>query len=157
MAGGLIGVIHATSTLHRDRRGWFMEGWRSSDFVQENIAYSKFHVLRGLHIQNPPQGKLVRCLQGRIWDVVADPLTGEWGHYVLDADVPSSLWIPRGLAHGYYVLSETALVSYAVDAPRCIEGEHTIRWDSYGIQWPSDNPILSDKDRAALPGMRRAA
>ena len=140
-------VIYTRSTVYSDHRGWFIESWRSSDFVQENIAFSKRGVLRGLHIQAPPQGKLIRCLQGRIYDVVADPKTGEWAAFILEGDEPASLWIPRGYAHGYYVMSDTALVSYAVDAPRNEATERTIPYDSYGIEWPFfTEPILSVKD-----------
>lgn len=128
-----------------------MTGWNRDvvdlTFVQENIVYSNRGVLRGLHSQNPPQGKFVRCLHGQIYDVVVDE-QGHWSSYVLTPGV--GLYVPPGNLHGYQVLSEIALVSYLVTSPWNKEGEITVRYDHprFGIHWPIENPILSEKDGA---------
>ncbi len=144
-----------------------MEAWRGEELdklgiprpVLENVAFSKRGVLRGMHMQTPLQGKLVRCLEGRIYDAVADPKTRKWYGVFLEATWPSMLWVPKGYLHGYYVMSDTALVSYAVDVPWNPEGEITVRWDSLGIEWFTCGgaPIMSEKDRNAQPWMRSAA
>lgn len=136
--------------LHEDARGWFMEGWKpeilNQKFEQENIVYSKRGVLRGMHMQAPPQGKFVRCLQGMIYDVVADTESRAWRSYTLTPGI--GLWVPPIYAHGYQVLSEEAIVSYLVTAGWNKEGEISIRYDdpALAIWWPIGQPILSPKD-----------
>ena len=134
---------------HRDNRGDFCELWKTNNdgmrgtFRQLNIATSSQHVLRGMHRQN--QTKLVMPVHGRIFDVALDPETGEWFGLFLDPD--TALLIPPQYAHGYLVVSESAVVQYVVDAPYNKSEEENLKWDDYGIDWPTDvTPILSAKD-----------
>ena len=152
-----------------DERGFFFEsynakrfeeatGWRP-DFAQDNHSLSQKGVLRGLHYQLPPhaQGKLVRVIRGKVFDVGVDirassPTFGRWDGVELSAENKKQLWIPPGFAHGFLTLSEEAEVLYkATDfyAPEC---EASIIWndEKIGIQWPSNiQPILSEKDKKA--------
>jgi dTDP-4-dehydrorhamnose 3,5-epimerase len=161
---------------HQDSRGWFAETFNRKffldaglpvDFSQDNQSFSRHGVLRGLHYQvRQPQGKLIRVLNGHIWDVAVDlrrssPDFGRWTAVELRA--PSAeeelemLWIPEGFAHGFLVLSEVAEVSYKVTRPYDPGGEHTIFWNDPQLQiaWPLDRlngtgPIVSDKDASGL-------
>jgi dTDP-4-dehydrorhamnose 3,5-epimerase len=165
-----------------DARGWFAETWNPATFaaalasgaegaapvtfVQDNQSYSLANVLRGLHYQlGRPQGKLIRVLAGRIFDVALDlrrgsPTFGRHAAVELSAPVEPSeparaLWIPEGFAHGFFVLSGPAEVLYKSTAPYYPEGERTILWNDpeLGIRWPmgaSAAPILSCKDAAGL-------
>ena len=149
-----------------DERGYFMETFQSQryveagiagPFVQDNLSFSRHGVLRGLHYQYPrQQGKLVQVLQGEVFDVAVDirrgsPTFGQWVGERLDADEQRQLWVPPGFAHGFLVLSETALFAYKCTdfyAPDC---EHSIRWDDEEIDigWPFRHVELSDKDARA--------
>lgn len=156
-----------------DDRGWFAEVFNTSvflrgglpdRFVQDNQSHSRRGVLRGLHYQlGKPQGKLVRCLSGHIWDVAVDlrrssPDFGKWAGFNLkplsDDGQLRMLWIPEGFAHGFLVLSETAEVLYKTTNLYYPEGERSIRWDDaeLGIDWPLDGltPSLSAKDELAV-------
>ncbi|NOY22872.1 MAG: dTDP-4-dehydrorhamnose 3,5-epimerase [Acidobacteria bacterium] len=156
--------------IYRDERGWFKETHSEDSFarfgigpfVQDNVSFSSINVLRGLHFQLPPkaQGKLVQCLSGKIWDVAVDirkgsPTFGKWVAEHLSADNHHMLWLPAGFAHGFVVLSETALVMYKVTAPYAPDLDHGIRWDDpdLAIRWPISSPVVSDKDQK-LPGIR---
>jgi dTDP-4-dehydrorhamnose 3,5-epimerase len=149
-----------------DVRGSFMELYRVEPyaaaglpraFVQDNLSWSRRGVLRGLHLQNPtPQGKLVMVLRGRILNVSVDVRVGSptFGRHVsieLDEDTPRQLWLPRGLAHGFLVLSDMAGVFYKCDAPYCPAHEIAVRWDdpTLAIDWGIDDPILSARDATA--------
>lgn len=153
--------------LFGDERGFFMETFRQSDFdalgvtfVQDNHSASSQGVLRGLHYQvNQPQGKLVRVIQGEVFDVAVDlrqhsQTFGQWVGVTLSSENKQSLWVPPGFAHGFYVLSECAEFVYKCTdyyAPEC---ERSIRWDDpdLAIDWPllnNNTPILSGKDQAA--------
>ena len=153
-----------------DRRGFFMELYKQSDFqaygippfVQDNLSRSVRGVLRGLHYQKPPraQGKLVTVMQGHIFDVAVDlrrgsPTFGRWVAVELFTEEPRMLWIPEGFAHGFQVLSEEALLFYKVTAEYAPNLDAGIRWDDpeLAIPWPIKRPILSEKD-AALPLLR---
>jgi dTDP-4-dehydrorhamnose 3,5-epimerase len=158
-------VVAIRPTRHLDDRGFFAEVYRSSSFedagivapfVQDNVVRSQQGVLRGLHYQLPPsaQGKLVGVTNGRIFDVAVDlrrggPSYGKWVSRTLDVETGEMLWIPPGFAHGYVVLSDTADVTYKVTAEYAPELDRGIRWDdpTLGIQWPVEDPILSDRDR----------
>ena len=159
-----------------DDRGWFAEMFHESGFaqaglparfVQDNQSLSRRGVLRGLHFQlGRPQGKLVRVLQGEIWDVAVDvrrssPEFGRWAAFPLkpltDDGQPEMLWIPPGYAHGFLVLSETAEVLYKVTDFYDPASERTVRWDDpeLAIQWPIaqaglDQPIVSGHDAAGV-------
>ncbi|MFZ9767521.1 MAG: dTDP-4-dehydrorhamnose 3,5-epimerase [Candidatus Limnocylindrus sp.] len=148
-----------------DSRGWFTELYNEENlrkagfdvkFVQDNLSLSAPGVLRGLHFQvGPEQGKLVSCVQGRIYDVAADirPGSPTYGQHVaaeLSADGGESLWVPPGFAHGFAVIgSEPALVLYKVDQHRSFEGERGILWSdpTLAIPWPIEAPMISERDR----------
>ena len=158
-------VIAIRPTRHLDDRGYLAETFRASKFaaagieatfVQDNVVRSHRGVLRGLHYQLLPhaQGKLIGVVQGRIYDVAVDlrqggPTYGQWVARTLDVESGELLWIPPGFAHGYAVLSDTADVAYKMTAEYKPALGRGIRWDdpALGIQWPVDDPILSDQDR----------
>jgi dTDP-4-dehydrorhamnose 3,5-epimerase len=151
-----------------DARGFFFESFNQRDFaektgvdlpfVQDNHSKSAQGVLRGLHyqIQNP-QGKLVRVVQGQVFDVVVDlrqssVTFGQWGGVYLDAQKHQQLWVPPGFAHGFVVLSETAEFLYKTTDYWYPTYERSLRWDdpTVGIVWPmTDQPLLAAKDAAA--------
>ena len=148
-----------------DNRGYFMETYKEKDFkeagldynfVQDNQSKSKKGVLRGLHYQkNFPQAKLVRCIEGEVFDVCVDlrkdsPTYGKWEGVVLSAEKGNQFMIPRGFAHGFVVLSETATFCYKCDELYHPEDEGGIIWNDseVGIKWPYDGePLLSEKDK----------
>ena len=151
-----------------DARGYFMETWRATDFnehighevnfVQDNQSMSSRGVLRGLHFQKGEfsQAKLVRVLQGTVVDVAVDlrqasPTFGKYVMVELSAENKRQLFIPRGFAHGFQVLSDTAVFTYKVDNIYAPQAECSIRYDDpkIGIAWPITNPqelLLSEKD-----------
>lgn len=146
-----------------DSRGFFREMFKSSDFknfivgkfVQDNFSYSVKNVIRGLHFQRPPkeQSKLVMCLYGEIFDVAVDLRKGsptylKWFGINLSQSNGYMLYIPRGFAHGFAVLSESACVYYKCDEEYSSEHDWGIRYDdpSIGIEWKIHNPVLSQKD-----------
>jgi dTDP-4-dehydrorhamnose 3,5-epimerase len=153
-----------------DNRGFFFESYNhqkftdktgvSLNFVQDNHSLSQRNVLRGLHYQIiQPQGKLVRTVVGKIFDVAVDirkssPNFGKWVGYELSAENKLNLWIPAGFAHGFLVLSEVAEVLYKTTDYYEPKGDRTILWDDpdIGIIWPcTAEPILSAKDKAGKP------
>ena len=149
-----------------DLRGFFYEAWNAerfgkaglpTHFVQGNVSLSARHVVRGLHYQWPrPQGKLISVLQGEVFDVAVDlrrgsPSFGKWDSVVLSAENKRQIWIPEGFAHGFAVLSESAVFSYLCTDVYMQEVDAGVRWNdpAIGIEWPVDEPLLSDKDRRA--------
>ncbi|MGP8218592.1 MAG: dTDP-4-dehydrorhamnose 3,5-epimerase, partial [Limisphaerales bacterium] len=124
------------------------------NFVQDNVSLSRRGTLRGLHFQNPaPQGKLVFVLQGEVFDVAVDirrssPTFGRWHGLHLSGENKRQFFIPPGFAHGFAVLSETALFAYKCTELYIPQNELTLAWNDpdIGIQWPLDNPQLSEKD-----------
>jgi dTDP-4-dehydrorhamnose 3,5-epimerase len=148
----------------KDARGFFMETYKYSDFapmgikehlVQDNYSRSMRGVLRGLHYQKNPhaQGKLVQCMQGRIFDVAADirkgsPTFRKWIGIELSGENNLMLYIPPGFAHGFVTLSESADVVYKCTAEYSPEYDRGIIWNDpeINIQWPVEEPVLSDKD-----------
>ena len=133
---------------------------RRVSFVQDNHSKSVKDVLRGLHLQNPqPQGKLVRVVQGEVFDVAVDvrqdsPTYGRWVGEVLSAANKRQMWVPEGLAHGFLVLSETAEFLYKTTDYYAPAHEQCIAWDdpTLAIKWPlSGPPKLSDKDLKGQP------
>ena len=145
----LPGLMLVSHTKYSDRRGNFCEVWKSADgmrgtYRQLNQATSVKNVLRGLHRQN--QTKLVMPVTGEILDVAVDPKSGNWFSVVLNEKY--GLLIPPQYAHGYLVLSDTAIVQYVVDAPYNKAGEEHFHWNSYGVNWGIDSRevIISDKD-----------
>jgi dTDP-4-dehydrorhamnose 3,5-epimerase len=151
-----------------DHRGYFQESWNRRkfaelgldlDFVQDNLSFSRKGILRGLHFQNPqPQGKLVQALQGEVFDVAVDirkgsPHFGQWFGTVLSAENHLNLYVPEGFAHGFCVLSETALFAYKCTGFYNPPSEFSLRFDDpdIGIAWPLDGePSLSAKDGNAV-------
>ena len=170
---GIPDVILIRRKLHKDGRGCFSESYRrtafdaagiTADFVQDNVASSSQHVLRGLQYQLPPhtQGKLVWVSRGEIWDVVVDlrrqePTYGKRVATRLTANGGEMIWAPPGFAHGYLVLSQIADVAYKVTAEYEPTAEQGIRWDDPELQlgWPAVEPVLSEKDRV-LPTLSEA-
>jgi dTDP-4-dehydrorhamnose 3,5-epimerase len=151
-----------------DHRGFFMEAyqlWRyiefgiSRPFVQDNMSRSSYGVLRGLHLQNPSaQGKLVSVLRGRVLDVAVDVRIGSphFARHVaveLTEENRRQLWVPRGFAHGFVVLSETADFFYKCDELYSPKDEIVVHWNdpAIGIKWGIENPSLSPRDQAASP------
>jgi len=162
----LPGVLLIEPHIYRDDRGSFLESWRQeryegvglpSTFVQDNAAVSRQGVLRGLHYQHPdPQGKLVMVLYGAVYDVAVDirrgsPTFGRWMGTELSAENARQLWIPEGFAHGYVVLSDTAVFAYKCTRPYRPDADRAIRYDDprIGIEWPISDPIVSSKDANA--------
>ena len=154
-----------------DERGFFLESYnrrefndvvgRSVDFVQDNHSRSAQGVLRGLHYQLPPhaQGKLVRVVSGRVFDVAVDvrhgsPRFGQWVGAELTAENQHQLWIPPGFAHGFLVLSDSADFLYKTTGYYAPQAERAVRWDDpmLGIRWPvpaAIQVVVSAKDAAA--------
>ena len=162
----LPGVLLVEPTVHRDDRGFFLETFHQAKyaaggidrtFVQDNHSRSVARTLRGLHAQlRNPQGKLVRAIEGEIWDVAVDirpssPHYRRWVGAVLSADNHRQLWVPEGFAHGFCVLSEIAQVEYKCTALYDKADEICVAWDDpeLAIAWPVDAPLLSEKDRRA--------
>lgn len=162
----LPGVLLIEPDVFGDSRGFFLETWNrrryrdaglDREFVQDNVSLSRKGILRGLHFQNPnPQGKLVQVLQGEVFDVVVDirvgsPTFGRWFGVRLSGENHHQLYVPEGFAHGFCVLSETALFSYKCTDFYNPGAEYSLRWDDpdLGISWPIENPILSAKDQSA--------
>ena len=160
------GVVIIEPRVFKDARGYFFESFsqrefeekvRKINFVQDNESMSSYGVMRGLHFQRPPftQSKLVRCVKGAVLDVAVDIRKGSptYGQHVaveLTAENKRMIFIPRGFAHGFAVLSETAVFQYKCDnfyAPQA-DGGISILDDSLGIDWkiPTEKTILSEKD-----------
>lgn len=161
------GLLIIDPTVFGDSRGYFFESYNKQrfkdetgldiDFVQDNESMSSYGVMRGLHFQKPPyaQSKLVRCVKGKVLDVAVDIRKGSptYGQHVaveLTEDNHRQFFVPRGFAHGFAVLSQTAVFQYKCDnfyAPQA-DGGINIKDDTLGIDWqiPMDRAILSDKD-----------
>ncbi|MDR1989142.1 MAG: dTDP-4-dehydrorhamnose 3,5-epimerase [Acidobacteriaceae bacterium] len=165
----LPGVILIEPVVHRDARGFFLESYHleryraagiAGPFVQDNRSHSVRGTIRGLHLQvgQHAQGKLVRIVQGEIFDVAVDvrrgsPTFGRWVGMALGADSFCQCYIPPGFAHGFAVLSDTAEVEYKCTAPYDPASEIGIAWNdpALAIAWPIDTPILSARDEHHPP------
>ncbi|MAY34662.1 MAG: dTDP-4-dehydrorhamnose 3,5-epimerase [Spongiibacteraceae bacterium] len=165
----LDGLLVIEPRVHRDERGFFAETWQSEryraagiegHFVQDNHSRSQQGILRGLHFQlERPQGKLVCCASGRIFDVAVDvrkssTTFGRWYGLELSDQNHKQLWVPPGFAHGFYVLSEVADVHYKCTEYYDRESERALLWSdtTLAIDWPLCEgvaTILSEKDRVA--------
>ena len=149
-----------------DARGFFLETYSAARyaaagidvvFVQDNHSRSVHGTLRGLHYQSQPgQAKLIRVIQGRIWDVVVDirpgsPTFGQWHSTELDSDRKEQLFIPIGFAHGFCVLSDAAEVEYKVSTPYDPQTECSVNYadPELAVPWPISQPVLSARDQAA--------
>lgn len=161
----LPGVMLIETDRFADHRGFFLETWNAKryadfgideTFVQDNLSLSYHGVLRGLHYQiKRPQGKLVYVVQGEVFDVAVDlrsnsPDFGRWIGVVLSQANRRQLYIPPGFAHGFCVLSETALFAYKCTSFYQPDDEGGIRWNDpeLGIAWPLTTPLISSKDQA---------
>ncbi|MBE5228223.1 MAG: dTDP-4-dehydrorhamnose 3,5-epimerase [Microcystis aeruginosa PMC 728.11] len=163
-------VLIIEPQVYGDDRGFFLESFNQKDFrektgvnttfVQDNHSMSLKNVLRGLHYQIPnPQGKLVRVVNGSVFDVAVDarqssPTFGQWVSCVLSAENKRIFWVPEGFAHGFLVLSERAEFLYKTTNYYYPQYEKTILWNDadLGIDWPLEiPPILSPKDQAGQP------
>ncbi|MFQ5449803.1 MAG: dTDP-4-dehydrorhamnose 3,5-epimerase [Nitrospinaceae bacterium] len=157
-------VLIIEPEVHRDSRGFFYESYVkrkyqergiADDFVQDNHSLSKKGALRGLHYQEEPgQAKLVRVTHGEVFDVVVDvrknsPSFGKWIGVCLSEGNRLQIYIPIGFAHGFCTLSDTAELLYKCSDYYNPAGERGIRWNDpdIGIEWPIQNPILSEKDK----------
>ncbi len=162
----LPGCLILEPRVFGDARGWFYESHNAdrlaeagiqARFVQGNVSQSARGVLRGLHYQWPrPQGKLVSVLEGEVWDVAVDirrgsPHFGRWTAVLLTGGNKRHFWIPEGFAHGFVVLSKSALFTYQCTATYDAAADAGIRWNDarLAIDWPVSAPQLSDKDARA--------
>ncbi|MBY3024664.1 dTDP-4-dehydrorhamnose 3,5-epimerase [Rhizobium leguminosarum] len=162
------GIIAITPPRFGDHRGyfsevfkdaWFRENVADVTFIQDNESLSaQTGTVRGLHFQIPPfaQGKLVRCLAGRIMDIVVDiregsPSFGKWLSQELSPENGMQLWVPAGFAHGFATLEPNSVISYKVTAPYSPQHDRGIAWNdpAIGIRWPfyERDMVLSDKDK----------
>jgi len=161
------GLLIIEPKVFGDARGFFLETWHRQryrdagldvDFVQDNLSSSRRGTIRGLHFQNPrAQGKLVWVVQGEVFDVAVDlrrssPTFGRWHGLNLSAENRLQFYIPPGFAHGFAVLSETAIFAYKCTDFYSPGDELTLKWDDpdVGVQWPIRNPTLSEKDQRGI-------
>jgi dTDP-4-dehydrorhamnose 3,5-epimerase len=164
----LPGVVIIEPTVFQDDRGFFLETWHARKyaeagievaFVQDNHSRSRKDTLRGLHFQRTrPQGKLVRVIEGEIFDVAADidpasPGYGQWVGVSLSADNFHQIYVPPGYAHGFCVVSEVAQVEYKCTDFYDPADEGGVMWNDpvLGIAWPTAAPILSRRDENHPP------
>ncbi len=170
------GLLLLKPSIFYDERGFFLESWNKKDFqnllehdnqekveiVQDNHSKSKKGVLRGLHFQRDPhaQGKLIRCISGSIFDVVLDirkksKTFGKWASITLSSENLDQLWIPKGFAHGFLTLSNTAEINYKTTDYWYKEYENSILWNdsNINIEWPlekiNSQIVINKKDKNA--------
>lgn len=162
-------LLICTPEIHGDERGYFMESFNQSkfrestglgiEFVQDNESSSSKNVLRGLHFQIPPyeQAKLVRVTAGRVLDVVVDlrksePSFGESFSIELSAEKKNMLFIPAGFAHGFLTLDDLNVFSYKCSGYYSKNHERGLMWNDskLNIDWPTDSPLVSEKDSTSL-------
>ncbi len=160
------GPVIIEPSVFGDERGFFLESWNAAafaeagldlTFVQDNHSRSQKGVLRGMHFQNPgPQGKLVRVVNGAVYDVAVDlrrssPTFGHWVGVELSAANKRMFWVPEGFAHGFLTLEDGTDFLYKCTAPYAPQSEHSLAWDDpdVGIDWPTGglDVQLSAKDR----------
>ena len=164
----LPGVVIVEPDVHRDGRGFFLETYHADKyraagidlpFIQDNHSRSVAGTIRGLHLQlERPQGKLVRVIEGEIFDVAVDvrvgsPMFGRWVGVTLSADNFCQCYVPPGFAHGFCVVSPTAQVEYKCTDLYDPKSEIGMAWNepAFGISWPVTEPILSGRDQRHLP------
>jgi dTDP-4-dehydrorhamnose 3,5-epimerase len=162
----LAGLKLIRPRLFKDERGFFFESYNQAlyqkcgvevPFLQDNTSFSRQGTIRALHFQSHPgQDKLVSCMFGKIWDVAVDlrPESAtymQWEAAFLDDQTHQQLFVPKGFAHGFCVLSQEALVHYKVSALYHPKTECSIRWNdpSFNIAWPIKEPILSLRDQTS--------
>lgn len=169
---GIAGCLILQAPAFRDERGVFVKTFQwqayenaglAVDFVEQFYTVSEENVLRGMHCQLPPHGhdKLVYCVSGSVFDAVVDlragsPSYGRYEVFELSAQDRQVLYIPEGVAHGFCVLDSPATLVYSVTSGHSPSHDSGIRWDSAGIEWPIESPIISARDRA-LPRLNEFA
>ncbi len=163
----IAGLLVIEPKVFGDARGFFLETWNEqryreaglgARFVQDNLSFSRRGTLRGLHFQNPnSQGKLVSVIEGEVFDVAVDlrrssPTFGRWHGVNLSGQNRLQFYVPPGFAHGFAVLSESALFAYKCTERYSPKDEVTLLWDDpdVGVQWPVSEPVLSEKDKKGL-------
>lgn len=164
----IIDAVVVEPKVFGDNRGFFLETYSRAryeehgipgNFVQDNLSFSRRGVLRGLHFQNPnAQGKLVSCPMGEVFDVAVDirvgsPTYAKWFGVLLSGENKKQFWVPPGLAHGFVVLSETALFSYKCTEYYAPQNEHSVLWNDpdLKIDWPQGLEFaLSAKDQKGM-------
>jgi len=163
----IAGLLIIQPKVFGDARGFFLETWNEAryreaglgtHFVQDNVSFSRHGILRGLHFQSPrPQGKLLQVLQGEVFDVAVDlrrasATFGKWHGLIISGDNKKQFYVPPGFAHGFLVLSETALFQYKCTDFYSPKDEMALRWDDpeIGIRWPLRDPLLSERDANGL-------
>jgi len=165
---GIKGVYTIEPDVYIDDRGFFIETFHREryikllginlNFVQDNISRSSKNVLRGMHFQkNYPQGKIIKASRGEILDVIVDlrkdsPTYGTWESFRLSEKNKLQVWIPPGFAHGFLVMSDSADFEYKCTEYYHPEDELCLMWNDpeVAIDWPVNNPILSEKDKKGL-------
>ena len=164
------GLVIIEPTVYEDNRGYFLESYNKKkfeeaigkvSFVKDNESKSSKGVLRGLHFQKPPytQAKLVRCIEGKVLDVAVDIREGSetFGQHItveLSGENKKQVFIPRGFAHGFLVLSNTAIISYKIDNSYAPAYDAGIRWDdpTLNIHWGvNESEVLVSEKDAKLP------
>jgi len=166
---GIKGLLELKPRVFGDDRGYFYESYNKetfarigihNEFVQDNQSFSAKNVLRGLHFQNPPfaQGKLVRVIQGSVLDVAVDirkgsPTYGQHHSVLLTGEEKNLFWIPEGFAHGFLTLEDETIFSYKCSGLYNKDSEGSILWNDpdLNIDWGIENPVISEKDKAAKP------
>lgn len=165
---GFEGLYIIQPSVFEDKRGYFFESWNKEkfrkqgldfEFVQDNQSMSAANVLRGMHFQVPPweQGKLAQVISGSVLDVVVDlrkdqPTFGQNYKLVLSSREKNMLWIPPGFAHGFLTLEDNTLFFYKCTQLYNKESDRAIAWNDphLNIDWGTENPIVSEKDKAAM-------
>ncbi|MEG4330952.1 dTDP-4-dehydrorhamnose 3,5-epimerase [Microcoleus sp. AT9_A2] len=158
----LPGCYELQPKVFKDHRGTFVKTFHEEvfkkyqlniNFAEEYYSFSHQNVFRGLHFQMPPKDhtKMVYCVQGEVIDAVVDlrvgsPTYGKCETFSLTAEKANIIYIPPGFAHGFYVLSETAIMMYKVSTVYSPEQDTGIHWNSVGVVWPIPNPIVSKRD-----------
>jgi dTDP-4-dehydrorhamnose 3,5-epimerase len=163
----IAGLLIIEPKVFGDARGFFLETWNAQhyreagldlNFVQDNMSSSRRGALRGLHFQNPKsQGKLVWVIEGEVFDVAVDlrrssPTFGRWHGLNLSGENRLQFYVPRGFAHGFVVLSATAVFAYKCTEFYSPKDELTLSWDDpdVGVKWPLGDPVLSEKDKKGV-------
>ena len=147
--GSFVKVFHADA---------FRELDLATDFAEEYYSHSRRGVIRGMHFQTPPvdHAKMVYCVGGEVFDVVLDlrvgsPTFGQAATFVLSAEAGNYLYIPKGLAHGFCATSKEATLVYKVTTVYAPESDAGVLWSSVKVDWPTQNPILSERDARFRP------
>ena len=163
----LDGVVIIEPDVFKDQRGYFMETYQResyadagivTDFIQDNLSFSRKGTLRGLHYQHPhDQAKLVHVILGEVFDVAVDirresPTFGKWIGQYLSHENKNQIFVPEGFAHGFCVLSDTALFHYKCSDFYALECEGGLLWSDpdLAVDWQLDSPIISKKMRSFL-------